>query len=403
MTIERPPEISAEDWERTPPAVQALIAQFRAQLQEDQAKSGPQTVPQLATSETRPEWQLLIESFVRLRRSGFNLGLGELLAALQAVEGGWGRDDWLALKRMAQLLWCNSVEERREFDYIWDKVVETAGSETPEAQPEWSPPSPAFTAEPLPSPPAIEPTHEAQKAAAEWKTLPIQAPYTPAMLEDSAELNSYWPLSRRFMVYTWRYLRRPLPDGPADLLDVEGTVAKTARLGFFLAPVYRRRERNHAHLILLIDQGGSMTPFHRFTRDIVETAQQKSSIEEINVFYFHDVPGAALYLDPHLTKPIEFEPALAQCSNDTSVLVVSDAGSARGYRHLPRVRATTRFLSRLKRQTPLLAWLNPMPVERWVGTSAQMIAVLAPMFQMDPDGFSNAIDVVRGQPMHHYR
>jgi hypothetical protein len=44
-----------------------------------------------------------------------------------------------------------------------------------------------------------------------------------------------------------------------------------------------------------------------------------------------------------------------------------------------------------------------MPADRWPGTSAQIIAHLAPMFQMDPDDFSNAIDVVRGQPLSHYR
>jgi hypothetical protein len=53
--------------------------------------------------------------------------------------------------------------------------------------------------------------------------------------------------------------------------------------------------------------------------------------------------------------------------------------------------------------TPLIAWLNPMPRERWAGSSAQVIANLlhGHMFQMDPDGFSNAIDVVRGQPFRH--
>ena len=57
-----------------------------------------------------------------------------------------------------------------------------------------------------------------------------------------------------------------------------------------------------------------------------------------------------------------------------------------------------RFLVQLKRRTTLIAWLNPMPQSRWASTSAQFIARLVPhMFQMDRDGFGNAIDALRGQ------
>jgi len=59
---------------------------------------------------------------------------------------------------------------------------------------------------------------------------------------------------------------------------------------------------------------------------------------------------------------------------------------------------TPEALFHFKQHTSLIAWLNPMPQERWSGTSAQIISPLTPMFQMDFDGFNNAIDVVRGQP-----
>jgi hypothetical protein len=44
-----------------------------------------------------------------------------------------------------------------------------------------------------------------------------------------------------------------------------------------------------------------------------------------------------------------------------------------------------------------------MPAERWPRTSAQVIAGMLHnrMFQMDPDGFNNAIDVIRGQPFQY--
>jgi hypothetical protein len=140
-----------------------------------------------------------------------------------------------------------------------------------------------------------------------------------------------------------------------------------------------------------------------FTRDLVETARDESDIEQVEVFYFHNVVAESLYRDPRLTEPVKMEQVLASCSTDTSLLLVSDAGAARGYRPMDRIRATTQFLLRLKQRTTLLAWLNPMPMARWEATSAQIIAHLVPMLQMDFDGLSNAIDIVRGQPLHHYR
>lgn len=42
-----------------------------------------------------------------------------------------------------------------------------------------------------------------------------------------------------------------------------------------------------------------------------------------------------------------------------------------------------------------------MPEERWIGSSAEIIANLVSMYEMDNDGLSEAIDIVRGQPLQH--
>ncbi|NJP12494.1 MAG: VWA containing CoxE family protein, partial [Leptolyngbyaceae cyanobacterium RU_5_1] len=233
--------------------------------------------------------------------------------------------------------------------------------------------------------------------------LPVRSPPAAIDTNESSPLQLYFPASRRTMTYTWRYLRRPIADGPATLLDVEATVEQAARQGFYLAPAYRRREVNHAHLLLLIDQEGSMIPFHRFTRDLVETAQdrQSSTIQQTDVYYFHNVPVETVYHDAHLTRPIALERVLAACDRDTSVLIVSDAGAARGYRRMERVRATTEFLVQLKQRTPLISWLNPMPVERWESTSAEIIAYLVRMYPMDTVGLRQAIDFARGRALSH--
>lgn len=347
---------------------------------------------------------LLLDLFRRLRRAGAVLGIGELLAAYRVVDEGWGGGDTEALRQLGRLLWCKSVQEAADFEEIFDAAAAARAhvpTEPPSPEVEKEPVEPQPTpeqppSEPPPSIPATEPPRRETGLAA----LPLRAPPQPQLPEAGEDLRAYWPVSRRSMVYTWRYLRRPVKDGPRNVLDLAATVERAARRGLFLEAVYERRETNHAHLVLLVDQGGSMVPFHRFTRDLVETACGESPIGQVDVAYFHNVPPDRLYRDAYLTEPLPLEHALAGCTPDSSILLVGDAGAARGYRNLQRVRSSTQLLVRLKRLTTLIAWLNPMPRHRWPGTSAELIAHLVPMFQMDADGFSNAVDVLRGQPLH---
>ena len=218
---------------------------------------------------------MALDLFTRLRGSGFNVGVGELLALHRALAGGWGTDDADALARVARLIWCNSRQEQAEFDLQWQALAAYWAEHHAPSPPKSGTPAPTHAAEregkegvtddsPLPS--RIPPERQAELAA-----LPVRAPFISASVTGEESIQSYWPLSRRALLYAWRYLRRPVADGPADVLDVAATVAMTVQQGFYLAPVYRRRLRNHARLLLLVDQGGSMTPFHRFTRDLIET------------------------------------------------------------------------------------------------------------------------------------
>ena len=343
---------------------------------------------------------ILTRVFNRLRRDGFNLGMGEYMAAVEAVEGGWGSTQDELLDALC-LLWCNSLAEQSRLRILWDTVVADSKQKPPQEQPEEEiktpPPTKSDYQEKPPSRQEVKTqpvstTQTTQEIAAQ----PVKPPFIPAEIEEDREFENYWLLSRRQMVYAWRYLRRLVADGQQDVLDVNQTVEKAAKQGFFLQPVYRRREKNHAHLLLLIDQEGSMTPFHRFTRDLVDTVKYESDIERVDVVYFHNTPAESVYKDYYLTVPIPLNEVLAGCDNDSKVLVISDAGAARGYRRMGRVRAITEVLFDIKEYTNLIAWLNPMPKERWDSSSAQIISHLVPMFPMNKEGLAQAISVVQG-------
>lgn len=344
--------------------------------------------------------ELITQLFRRVRQS-FKLGMREYLAALDVLQGDFDLSDREDLKLMLQLLWCHSQPQQRFFEQIWHEVVQQVDSSP--SQPRSEKPAHRPLSDPLPSVPSREEplpadTSQPPLSQTELEPLVLQPPLPPAEIEDLPELQTYWPILRRSMAYAWRYLRRPRPDGPLNVLDIEATVDQVAKTGFFLSPVYHRREINHASLLLLIDQDGSMTPFHRFSRDLAETAQG-GGLTRVDAYYFHNVPTTYVYRDARLTEPVALQEIWPLCDGDTSVLIFSDAGAARGGQHIERVRSTTEFLVPLQQRTRLIGWLNPMPVDRWNGTSAELIAYLVAMEQMDQDGFSNLIEIIRGQPL----
>ena len=363
-------------------------------------------------SQDRPE--VIIEKlFKQLRpRDRFNLGLQEYLAALDALEGGLVEtsDDASGalptLKTALKLLWCQSTAQQKQFDELWKRIV-------PVAEKKVSPKVEDLSVEAEESPAGFRPDRQTvnhppseQAPVSEPETnfnlapLPVRSPIAPLDIDRTTDLEAYWPVTRRSMSYFWRYLRRPRADGPLDVLDLRQTVELAAQRGIFLEAVYRRREVNHAHLVLFIDREGSMMPLHRFTRDIVETAQaDKTLFERLGVYYFYNVPRTHVYEDSALSKPVLLSQILEHFDNDTSVLIVSDAGAARGQRQMRRLRETARFIALLKQRTTLIGWLNPMPRDRWADTTAGLLRRLVPMAQMDGNGFSYLIDVVRGQPL----
>ena len=187
-------------------------------------------------------------------------------------------------------------------------------------------------------------------------------------------------------------------EGPGEELDVEATVLQISRQGFLLKPVLAPRRLNRVELVLLIDQDGSMTPFHALSERLAHTAIRGGRLRKTSVYYFHNCPQECVYHQTAMLTPEALPSLLSRFhAAYTYIMIVSDAGAARGWYHEERLTRTVEFLDQVRRYTPHIVWLNPLPRFRWLGTTAGPISRQAPMFELSRRGLDLAISALRRQ------
>ncbi|MGK7916921.1 MAG: hypothetical protein AB4038_15485 [Prochloraceae cyanobacterium] len=387
-----------------------------------------------------PFIELLTELFNRLREAGLPLGIDEYHLLLRALQGGFGVRDLASLKRLCKTLWVKSAEDKCLFDYYFKQLpseLEQTGVtlyleeypsphlpepqlqpsksksqlpefaiQSPESKPQlpekFQPLAPELQPpQPLPSQPlddffieSMEDEMQVATAVLQTSNKDIEIPY--GHLVPTGE---YLSVTRRQMKQSWRYLRRPIREGPRVELDLEATVNQIGCQGIMLEPVLIPCRVNRAELLLLVDQDGSMVPFHALSRRLGKTASRGGRLGRAGIYYFHNCPIEYLYRDPYQLEAESVADILSRLRPDrSSVLIFSDAGAARGGFSPERIELTEAFLNQLRQEVRYIAWLNPMPRSRWENTTAGQIEQLVPMFEFSRRGLQDAIGVLRGHP-----
>jgi uncharacterized protein with von Willebrand factor type A (vWA) domain len=363
----------------------------------------------------------LFKLFDYLRRHGVPLGVSEYIAAIQCLLADKNIDNIDLLRRLLRLLWAKSTEDLELFDLAFAELTEpqrdpslreefepatlTEKSKLKESTPKSAPEKriPAESPNPLVQFPELT-EFQISPAKPLLITRKVQLGVVQSLIPDSEDqvvtyrFTPQLPLRRREMATIWRHFRRLQRLGPDEELDAQSTIEEICRTGFFLRPKLKPRRRNQARLLLLLDREGSMAPFNLLVDTLVESIQRGGMLGGVILKYFHDCPREFLFADPQMIEALPLEEVLAQHARETSVLVVSDAGAARGQYEGQRVKDTRGFLETLATYTYLYAWLNPVPVRRWRATSAEDIARLVPMFSLSRDGLQDCINILRGLP-----
>lgn len=188
--------------------------------------------------------------------------------------------------------------------------------------------------------------------------------------------NDYHVISFREMIQSWRYFRLRQSKQESDEIDIKNTIDKIAQQGVFTEVSFKKIASNRDDaLLIFVDRRGSMTPFHQFTEQLVRTAIQSGGHKNAKVFYFQNYPLDYVYETAQLTNPIPLQNVFVSTSLEhTYTIIISDAGAARGNENSGRIEASLAFVDKLWRNVKDVVWLNPMPRNRWRGTSAAKLA-----------------------------
>ena len=362
-----------------------------------------------------------LESLFReVRAAGIPLGVEELEAALRAVQLGLAGDSVEELWQLLRMLWLTSRTELDIFDPIFWTWLDQAGAKSlvDGRRAKSMPMGPASESRSRGVARSSKPA-EAEERVAESATPEemISGAGEADTSNEAAQVALQPGRSETNVPRRKRIIRQHDPISPVDArrawqrLDVEEeirtrfdlnlpkTVQRIAQQGYFDAPVLQPRQFRSLNLVLLMDRGGSMAPTHDFCDRWRRSLEQGVRFRRIRTAYFHDTIREDVFLDAHRNRPIPLHRLLRPFPpRQTAVLIVTDAGAARGNTNTRRVLAHRKLAARLGRSHFIQLWLNPFRPSYWERNVAAQIARIVPkMLPMDVEGTRKAIRYLNQQ------
>jgi uncharacterized protein len=150
-------------------------------------------------------------------------------------------------------------------------------------------------------------------------------------------------------------------------------IAEADRRFAFSDVVTRSTAQKKAELLLLVDDSNAMLPFAPVIEPLIQTVLNRR-IAPALIYRFNQYPTNYLYEWRHPLRGIPVGKVLGRLNQQrTIVIIVSDGGASSPLYHQERVTGTGKFLERLLPCGREVLWLNPLPPERWIDTTAALI------------------------------
>jgi len=208
------------------------------------------------------------------------------------------------------------------------------------------------------------------------------------------------PLTELQMGEALKRLRRMIPHGPRDVVNVDKTIRETMRNGGEISIVFDRRLTDRLKVILMIDNGGwSMDPYIEIVQTLFNYA--RSQFKDLKIYYFHNTLYSRVWLDPQRHLRPEAVEEFTRRDPDTRLIIVGDAAMAPyelvgangslyvGQKESRSSEERLKFLARIFRHA---VWLNPQAEAGWGYTwTIEAIGKIFPMFELTLDGLEKAV------------
>jgi uncharacterized protein with von Willebrand factor type A (vWA) domain len=362
----------------------------------------------------------LIEAGLPLHLEDYQLLLEILLNPAYIVNLNIKTDNPEQLYQLCQLLWVKSHDQKEIFQQICQQISQTnityiaQNTDIPEETEETVSISeittkPIDTAPPgekprpviLDGPKPPEPPSESLIPRLK-KPSKHEPDKKPNRFRVNKDYQKYRPVSLLQMQETCHQLNDRSLGNIATEIDLPATIYDISKNANLFNIHLKPPELPKTQLILLIDRPGSMVPFHRMAEQLQKTLNIGGRLNNITTYYFINSP-IYLYTDPDCEKNINLWQILTNAhSEHTLLLIFSDAGAARGRSINPnRVQSTKEFYDQVSPYFRAIAWLNPMPKQRWQQTSAGAIAQFIQMFAGDRSHFAQAINYLQTHRQAH--
>ena len=212
-------------------------------------------------------------------------------------------------------------------------------------------------------------------------------------------------LGTRNIKVALRRLRRFARDGAEEELDLDDTIASTARNAGYLDIRMRPERHNAIKVLMLLDVGGTMDDHITRTEELFSAA--RSEFKHLEHYYFHNCPYQWLWrdnrrrqeervatLDVLRTYPADYRVVIVGDATMSPYELVEVGGANEHWNDEPGVK----WLARLRDTWRRSAWLNPQPEAWWEGyQSIQIVRRLLEdrMYPLTLAGLDGAIRALR--------
>ena len=184
--------------------------------------------------------------------------------------------------------------------------------------------------------------------------------------------------------------------GPEMELDIQRTIHDTCQKGGLLQIRQKKPRRNAIKVLMFIDSGGTMTPYHDLCSRLFQAVSRSNRFRDLKIYYFHNCIDEYLYTNPTLRLKYEVstQKVLRECDKDYKVIFVGDATMDVNELIYPPAEVTRNnqgfsgqdWLNYILKRYRSTVWLTPVLRKKGscMGTWGAAYDIIADLFQMYP-------------------